>query len=329
MKSILNGLAMVGLGLGLLGGVAAANEINITLAHVAPTQSSYHEAALRFQDQLLELSGGTMHVDIVPGSALGNMGELWVQTRTSEIDLHLIDIAAVIAMQEARPFLVMWAPYLFHDQDHFHRFLESEVFAQMIGDLEESTGIVYLGFAGDRSPRVVTTRDKIVETPADVAGLKIRTPEHPFIIRAFEAWGAIPTPIPASEMFMALQTGVVDGQDNGLLDFVDPGFAEVNKVFAPIDYIRSGLGIFMSPGRWQSLDEEQRGWVLDAVRHTGEVGSAIHEDQTKAALQRLEELDVTVTQPDLDAFREAVSPMIESLDGQAWPEGLYGQISEL
>jgi TRAP-type transport system periplasmic protein len=308
---------------------ASAQDMTLTLAHVAPAESSYQEAAVRFREKLAELSGGAITVDIVPGSALGNMGELWVQTRSSEIDLHLIDVAAVIAMQEARSFLVLWAPYLFADQEHFHRFLASDIFESMTEALQRDTGIVYLGFVGDRSPRVVTTRDKPVVTPSDLAGLKIRTPEHPFIIRAFESWGAVPTPIPASELFMALQTGVVDGQDNGLLDFVGPGFAEVNKVFAPIDFIRSGLGLFMSPGRWDGLSEEQRGWVREAAAHAGAVGSDLYAQQVADAMARLEASGITVTEPDLEAFRQAVQPMIDDLDGKAWPEGLYQQISDL
>lgn len=311
------------------GGPLAAQDITMTLGHVAPPQTTYQDAAVRFQQNLSDLSGGTIGVDIVPGGALGGLGELWAQTRTNSLDLHLIDIGAIIAMKEARPFLVLFAPYLFDDQDHFRRYVESGVFNDMMRAAEEATGVVYLGYVGDRPPRVVTTNETAVVTPADLNGLKIRTPQHPFIISTFEGWGAAATPIGAAELLISLKTGVVDGQDNGVIDFVGAGYGEANKFFAPIDYIHSGIGIWMSPQRWASLSEEQQGWVKQAAAKAGADGKAIHDQMMTDAFGKLPELGVTVTQPDMEAFRASVVPMVTGMDGKAWPEGLYEAISGL
>ncbi|MEM9011235.1 MAG: TRAP transporter substrate-binding protein [Pseudomonadota bacterium] len=313
----------------LLGGAGQAQEISLTLGHVAPAQTTYQDAAVRFADHLAELSGGSMGVDIVPGAALGGLAELWVQTRTNALDLHLIDIGGIIAMQEARPFLVLWAPYLFRDQAHFHAYVESDILTEMMAEVEEATGVVYLGYAGDRPPRVVTTAQTPVTTPADLAGLKIRTPQHPFIIGAFEAWGAAPTPLGAAELLIALKTGVVDGQDNGVIDFVGAGYAEANSYFAPIDYIHSGIGVWMSPERWAAMSEEQQGWLREAAARAGADGRTLHTAQMEEAFAALDDIGVTVTEPDLDAFRAAVAPMVEGMDGNAWPEGLFERISGL
>ncbi len=308
---------------------AKAADVTLTLAHVAPPQTTYQDAAVRFADKLNELSGGTMAVDIVPGGALGGLAELWAQTRTSAIDLHLIDIGGVIAMKEARPFLVLFAPYLFRDQAHFHAYVESDVFGDMMRDMEEQTGIVYLGYVGDRPPRVVTTTDTPVKTPDDLKGLKIRTPQHPFIINTFKNWGAASTPIEASELLISLKTGVVDGQDNGVIDFIGAGYADVNKYFAPIDYIHSGIGVWMSPDKWTAMSEQQRAWLKQAAAHAGTAGRDVHVKQMQDAFAALEEKGVTVTEPDIDAFRTSVAPMVSGMDGKAWPEGLYETISGL
>jgi TRAP-type C4-dicarboxylate transport system substrate-binding protein len=308
---------------------AAAQDVTLRLGHVAPPQTTYQEAAERFAENLDELSGGTMAVDIVPGGALGTLGQLWVQTRAGALDLHLIDVGAMVAMQEARPFLVLWLPFLFEDQDHFRRYVASPTFERMMGEVEEATDLVWLGLAGDRPPRALTTADTPVVTPEDLAGLKIRTPEHPMIVGAFEGWGAAPTPLPASELFTALRTGLVDGQDNGVLDFVGAGYAEVQRQFMPLDYIHSGVGIWIGGPSWAGLDEAQRGWVREAAAMAGTQGAEVHDAAMEEAMASLEGLGVTVTEPDIDAFRAVADGMREGMEGDAWPEGLSAEIGGL
>lgn len=333
MTAMIRGWLRAGALAGALGAALAApapaQDVTLRLAHVAPPQSTYQEAAERFAANLDSLSGGAMAVDIVPGGALGDLGQLWVQTRTGALDLHLIDLGAMIAMQEARPFLVLWTPFLFEDQAHFRRFAASETLARMMGEVEAATGIVYLGLAGDRPPRALSTADTPVRTPADLAGLKIRTPENPMVVRAFEAWGAAPTPIKASDLFTALRTGLVDGQDNGLIDFLAAGYASAQGHYMPLDYIHSGVGIWMSPTSWASMSEEQRGWLREAARLAGEQGAAGHDAAMQAALSELPALGIEVTEPDVDSFRFARDEMVESMDGTDWPEGLAAEIGGL
>lgn len=308
---------------------ASAQDVTLRLGHVAPPQTTYQQAAERFAAALSDLSGGTMAVDIVPGGALGNLGQLWVQTRAGALDLHLIDVGGMVAMQEARPFLVLWLPFLFDDQEHFRRYADSETFARMMGEVEAATGVVWLGLAGDRPPRALTTADTPVATPDDLAGLKIRTAEHPMVVGAFEAWGAAPTPLPASELFTALRTGLVDGQDNGVLDFVGAGYAEAQRHYMPLDYIHSGIGIWMGGPTWARMSEEQRGWLREAVARAGEEGAALHDAEMAAAMESLPGLGVTVTEPDIDAFRPVADGMRERMEGDAWPEGLVDEIGGL
>ena len=322
-------LGAAALAAGLGAAPLLAQDVTLTLGHVAPPNTSYQSAAERFAAALDELSGGTMAVDIVPGAALGGLNELWAQLRTSALDLHLIDVGGIIAMQEGRPFLVTWAPFLFEDQDHFRRFAESDLFAEMMDGVEEATGIKYLGYVGDRPPRIVTTAETPVATPADLQGLTIRTPQHPFVIAAFEAWGASSSPIGAAELLIALRTGVVDGQDNGVIDFVGSGYAEANKHLTPLDYIHSGLGLWMSPDRWDAMSEEQRGWLTAAAERAGTEGRAVHEEEMAAAMDALDGLGVTVTEPDMQAFRDAIAPWIAGADGNAWEPGLYERIGGL
>ena len=308
---------------------ALAQDVTLRLAHVAPPQTTYQQAAERFKAALEDVSGGTMSVEIIPGGVLGDLGQLWVQTRTGALDLHMIDLAATIAMKEASPFLVLWTPFLFEDQEHFHRYVASDTFKEMMGDVEEKTGVRYMGYLGDRPPRALTTSNKAVKTPADLAGLKIRTPEHPMIIGAFKAWGANPTPIKASELFTALKTGLVDGQDNGVIDSVGAGYMDAQKYYMPLDYIHSGLGLWMSPQRFESLSEEQRGFVQQAAERAGEEGRKLHAEQMKEAMAKLAETDTEVVEPDRAAFEGAREGIVKNMEGKAWPEGLSEKIGSM
>ncbi len=307
----------------------AAQDITLRLAHVAPPQTTYQTAAERFAGNLAEMSAGTMAVDIIPGGTLGDLSQLWVQTRVGALDLHLIDLAAMIAMQEARPFLVLWTPFLFSDQDHFHRYVASDTFERMMGEVEDATGVVYLGYAGDRPPRALTTGATPVRTPEDLKGLKIRTPEHPMIIGAFNAWGAAPTPIKGSELFNALKTGLVDGQDNGSIDFVGAGYAEAQGYYMPLDYIHSGVGIWMSPQKWATMTPEQQGWLKAAAEKAGVEGRALHTAELAKAEEDMKALGVEIVQPDIDSFRFAKDGIVGNMEGTAWPEGLSGEIGGL
>jgi TRAP-type transport system periplasmic protein len=314
----------------VVGSLAAqAQELKLRLAHVAPPQTTYQDAAVRFADNLKTISGGKITVDIIPGGALGDLGQLWVQTRTGALDLHLIDISAIVAMREGRGFSVMWAPYLFSDQAHVHRFLASDMFKTMMANVEKETSVVYLGDVGDRPPRALTTGSKVVNTPTDLAGLKIRTPEHPVIVGTFKAWGAVPTPIKASELFVALKSGLVDGQDNGSIDFLGAGYGEIQKAYMPIDYIYSSMGVWMAGQKWQALTEEQRGWLKAAAAKASADGRKLHADAMKAALDKIAASGITVAKPDIAAFRKASESVITEFEGKMWPAGLYGQIRDI
>ena len=328
MKMIRAGLRALALG-GALAVPAGAQDTTLRLAHVAPPQGSYQDAAERFAEALDELSGGAMAVDIVPGGALGDLGQLWVQTRTGALDLHLIDLGALIAMREAQAFLVLWAPFLFEDQEHFRRYAASDTLDRMMGEVEGATGIVYLGLVGDRSPRALSTAGTPVRTPEDLAGLRIRTPEHPMVVQAFEAWGAAPTPIKASELFTALRTGLVDGQDNGVIDTLEAGYFEAQDHYTPLDYIHSGIGVWISPTAWASLSEERQGWLREAARRAGERGAEAHDSATADAMAALSGLGVEVTEPDIERFLPVRERMIEAMEGDAWPAGLAAEIEGL
>lgn len=306
---------------------ARAADVTLKLAHVAPPTSSFQTAAERFNKHLGELSGGKMVVDIVPGGALGSLPELWAQLRAGTLDMHLIDIGAVLAIKEARHFFIIFAPYLFRDQAHWRSFIASDTFAGMMGEAEDKIGFKFVSYVGDRSPRALSTKGKVVRTPADLKGMKIRTPLVPAITKTFEVWGANPTPIKASELYTALQTGLVDGQDNGIVDVVAAGYTEVQDYFSTIDYLHSGMGLWISGAKWASLTPEQQGWVMAAGKAADAEALAAYDKELADAFAAAKAKGVEIVEADRDAFRAASRPVVDGMDGKAWPAGLYDKIN--
>lgn len=308
---------------------ADAAEVELRLAHVAPPTSSFQVAAESYARHLKELSGGEMEMSIVPGGALGSAPELWAQLRAGALDMYLQDIGGILANQEARHFFIIFAPYLFKDQAHWQAFLQSEIFDGMMQKAEDAMGIRYLGYLKDRSPRALSTSKKAVKTPADIEGMKIRTPLVPAITETFKAWGANPTPVKASDLYSAMQTGLVDGQDNGITDVVAAGYTEVQDYFTPLDYLRSGIGIWMSDAAWNRLNPQQQQWALEAATRTFEEQKPLFEKEEAEALAAAQAKGMEIVQPDIAAFAAASAPVIQGLDGKAWPAGLYDQIHNM
>jgi TRAP-type transport system periplasmic protein len=320
------GAAVVAVGAFHASASLAQQAIVIKVAHVAPPVSSFQTAATQMNASLERLSNKTMRLEIVPGGALGNIPQLWAQTRAGSLDMHLADMAAITAMKEARSFSIVNMPFLFRDETHFDRFLASPVFTGMMNEFEQASTIKFAGFLGPRPPRALSTSKTAVKSIADMKGLKVRTPEIGPITEAFKAFGASPTPIKAAELYTALQTGLVDGQDNGIIDTVAAGYTEVQKFYSPIDYLHSGLGIWISQKRWTTLTKEQQGWLTQAIEETAKQGRADYKKQYDNAIAQAKAKGMEMVAVDKSGFEKIGAQLIDSKDGTDWPKGLAAQI---
>jgi tripartite ATP-independent transporter DctP family solute receptor len=305
---------------------AHAAETTLKLAHVAPPTSSYQVAAERMNAHLKTLSGGTMAIEIVPGGALGGMAQLWAQLRAGTLDMHLIDVGAVSVLKEARMMALVNMPFIFRDQAHWRSYLASPLFAEMMGEAEKAANIKYVGYLGDRPPRALTTQKTPVRSIADIKGLKIRTPAAPVYIDAFKAFGATPTPIQPAEMYAALQTGLVDGQENGIVDVVAAGYVDVQKYFMPLDYIQSGIGTWVSGKRWASLSPQQQGWMLEAAKQADAQSRAAYDKEMADAVAKAKAKGMQFVDIDRSGFEKAAAELIAAKDGKDWPAGLADKV---
>ena len=312
----------------LFAGSAQAVEFNLRLGHPVPVTSVHHSWAQRFTDNFTKLSGGAIQTEIIGGGVLGDPKEHMAQLRAGKLDLWLMDLTALMFAKESRQFAVLFAPFLFRDQEHYRKYLASEVFKSMIEEAEQKVGIKYLGTIGDRSPRALSTAKRPIKSPDEMKGLKMRVPGLPFVSDVWKTWGASPTPVRGADIYQALQTGMVDGDDNGIATLFERGLDEVLKYHTPINYVHSSLCIYMSGHTWTKLTEQQRSAAQKAVRMVDQEHKSYQEMMT-SYLDKARAKGITIVEPDMVKFRAPVKEIVTKFEDKFWPKGLYEKIQEV
>jgi tripartite ATP-independent transporter DctP family solute receptor len=304
---------------------SAAQQKVLKLAFVAPPPV-WGPVAECYAKEVAKISPN-LDVKIFGGGQLGDLRKNLAEIKTGRLDMILCGAAVPSLAKGGGDMNVLYAPYIFNSQNHMQTFFKSEFYKSMIGKVEKEAGFKYLGYAGDRAPRLITTSVKAVVKPEDMKGLKLRVPLLKPISVAMQAWGATPVPLSAAELYMALKQGVVDGQDNGFDAIYSAKFYEVQKFVSPIDYVRQGLIILISRSVWDGLDPEAQRALSDAMAPTEKWSNNDNEEMMAKAIKGAQEKGMVILKPDLNAFKKTAAEAItKELDGNMWPAGLYDKI---
>lgn len=314
---------------GLLTTAALAADLKLRFGHVAPTGSNYDVAAHGFASKVKAKSGGTIEIEVIGNGVLGAQPQLLAQLRTGALDFWTIDTSGISMAKEARNFQVMLMPYLFRDQEHFRKFIDSGVFAEMMAVVGKEVGVRHVGLLTDLTPRALSTSKAAVRTPADLRGVKVRVPEVPIFLAVWKEWGANPTPVKATDLFQALQSGMVEGQENGISVVVELSLTDVQKYFSTIDYSLSALSLYVSGQTWDKLDDKQRGWMVEAAKEVYAESRAAYPKYVDELFAKARAKGVTIVEPDHAAFRSVADRVALRYDGEMWTKGLFQRIREV
>lgn len=311
-------------------GAGTDEALTLKIGITAPTGSFQFDVLTTLDENLQEVSGDSMKLEIAAGGVLGNTASHYSQMAQGTLDLFCTGFDTASALKNGTDFQVVMVPFLFDDLDHYKKFLGSEVLTEMLDSVEEVNGLKFAGVVSDQAPRALTTTNTPVRTVADVKNLKIRCPESPSIVGVWTALGANPMIVSGGELFSALQSGQVDGQDNDLINSYTSSFSEVQKYFMPLDYIYSDLIIWMSQKTYDKLSEEQRGFYEEAVEKTYEqMSDKVWNELYADCEQAFQDEGVTIVEVDKTGFLEVASKYAEEQDGTMWKEGLYQKIRDL
>jgi len=279
----------------------------IKLAHGLDVSHPVHRAMVRMAEIVAEDSRGNVRIDIYPSEQLGSERECVELLQIGSIGMT--KVSASVAEAFIPSFKVLSLPYLFRDRDHLFAVLEAEVGQALLLDGQESRlrGLCYFD-AGSRS---FYTRDRRVDSPADLKGLKVRTQESATAMRMVRALGGSATPISWGELYTALQQGVVDGAENNPPSFYLSRHYEVCQFYSLDEHTSVPDVLLMSTRVWEDLDPRVRELVQDAALEAAEYQKVIWAEASDEALAAVAEAGVEIIRPDKTPFEEAVQPLIE------------------
>jgi TRAP-type transport system periplasmic protein len=306
----LNLIAAAALVGALLAGGAATAQQEITFGHVGEPGSLFDRSATEFANRANERLGDLARVRVYGSSQLGSDENMMQRLRLGTIDLSLPSTV----MSSAVPvFGLFEMPYLVQDREHMARIRDEIVMPQMAPQAE-AAGYRILA-VWENGFRHITNNLRPIQTPQDLAGIKLRVPGGEWRVRMFETYGANPSPMAFSEVFVALQTGVMDGQENPYAQIYPARFYEVQRylsntrhVYTPA-YVVAGASWGRMAPEVQQILQETAVEMQDVVY---EIAAALEEE----LLQALTEAGMEVNESDSDAFVEASAPVYEAFGRQ-------------
>lgn len=311
LPSVLKGLASLGLLSAALavGTAQAATNINLSYNGAPdPDKNAVHVFATNLKELVEEKTGGELQLNLYPNSMLGEEEDRMEQTMSTP-NLNVASFAGVSPLVEE--IFVSAIPFLFDDFEAARTFFdEGEYWREIENALRERAGIEMLAVVEEGGFLAFTNNEKPITHPDDFKGLRFRAMD-PSQVALYESFGASGTPIPWTEVYMALRTGVADGQMNPPMYIALASLYEVQDYLTLANIQYSNQFLVGNADMIESWDEATRTAFLEAVSEANHNAREHNEAQVEARIAFLEEQGMQVIQPseeDLAAFRDVGQP---------------------
>lgn len=280
---------------------AVAQDITLKASHNANAQEPYGTGMRKMDELLRELSGGKAAIQVFDNATLGDEMESIQGTQIGTVDI------AVTANETLANFVpdlsVFSLPFLFTDAEQMDRALQDAEVIAATQELLNAQGFHLITFFSAGTRHVMTK--KPVEQMSDLHGLKIRTMQNPAHVDTFKAFGANPTPLAYTELYGALETGVVDGAEAANTNFYAQKFYEVAPDWAMIGWLELVAPVVMGEAAYQALPDDVKAALDEAGAEAGVFQRAAYRESDAAREADIEAAGVTISRPDVQPFREA------------------------
>ncbi|MCO4780091.1 MAG: TRAP transporter substrate-binding protein [Flavobacteriaceae bacterium] len=277
----------------------------IKLAHGLDTNHSVHKAMV-FMNELLEKeSNGKMSIEIYANQQLGSERECLELLQIGSLDMTKVSTGV---MENFAPKMrIFGLPYLFRNREHQFNVLDGVVGKELLEN-GKNFWLKGMGYY-DAGSRSFYTKDKPVENPSDLEGLKIRVMESVTAINMVKKFGGSPTPISWGELYTSLQQGVVDGAENNPPSFYLSRHYEVCKFYSLDEHTALPDVLLISTHTWEKLSEQERVWLQKSVDESIKYQRKLWADAEETALLEVEKAGVTILRPDKSSFIEKVNSL--------------------
>ena len=261
LRSIVVGLMALALGWAVPAGTALAGEkivIKFPTVHGDP-KSLFNQGGSKIGEELAKKFSDRVAFQLYPASQLGNEREILEGLRIGTIEMTTSGVAGI-----ADPlFNIFDLPFLFRDRNHVYSVLDGAIGKEIL-EKNKDPQLVALGYF-ENGWRHITNNKRAINSPADLRGLKQRVVEHKVYLATMKALGANAIPIPYGELYTSLKTGVVDGQDNPLVNIYTAKFFEVQKYLTLSGHVYSNNVVFASRKWWDKLPADIQAGIREAV----------------------------------------------------------------
>ncbi|QJR14804.1 sialic acid TRAP transporter substrate-binding protein SiaP [Usitatibacter palustris] len=303
----------------------AMAQTKLKWAHVYETSEPYHTAAVWAAGEIAKRTNNRYAVEVFPASSLGKETDINQGLTLGTVDI--IYTGQLFAGRTHGPLAIGGAPFMFRDFDHWKAYSTSPLFTELSdGYFQKSSGnkVVAITYYGERH----VTSNKAINKPDDMKALKIRVPDAPLYTMFPRAVGANPTPIAFAEVYLALQNGTVDAQENPLPTIDAKKFYEVQKFIVLTGHITDALLTIVGGPTWAKLSADDKKTFEAVLREAAAKATA----EIVAIEQKLgaefEKRGKTVVKVDRKPFREAVMKLHNGPDA-TWTKDVYDKLQAI
>jgi tripartite ATP-independent transporter DctP family solute receptor len=304
----------------------ATAQTKLKWAHVYETGEPYHTEALWAAGEIKKRTNGKYEIEVFPASQLGNENQINEGLGLGTVDIIYTGINFAAATY--KPLGITGAPFILRDFDHWKAYRDSKLFTELAKGYDDKTKhkIVALTYYGQRH----VTANKLIMKPEDMKGMKLRVPPAPLFLMFTKSVGANATPIAFAEVYLALQQGTVDGQENPLPTIMAKKFYEVQSHIILTGHITESLVTVVGNHVWTKLTPDEQKIFQDVLKEAASHATDSIAASEKTLAGEFKKLGKTVVEPDREAFRQAAIPLHNDASaGAGWSQAQYDELQAL
>lgn len=304
----------------------SGEKITIRIGHSDTTANLIHISLEHFADAVKERTNGQVEVQIFAAEQLGSNAEM-----IEMVEMGSLDAMMLPSGQQANycpKFKALSLPFLFSDYEHVYKVLDGEIGQELLDGLSDHN-MIQLAY-WENGLRQFTNNKRAINAPEDMNGLKFRTPEDAMTVAIFAAYGASASPFAFSELYLALQQGTFDGQENPVANIHANNFQNVQKYLTMVNYQYQPKDMIFSLTTWNKLPADIQQVLLDAAKEFGAEHRQAIVDSEATMLAELEAAGMEIGYPDTAPFIEQAQSVYQSFYADNdWAEDLVARINAL
>lgn len=302
--------------------------VTLTVTLTAVSTDTHAQAMQEFKKTVEELSGGNITVEVYTDAQLFSQEEEVAAVVMGDADMTLTSASWLTT---GSPWVSMFtAGYLFNSYDHMTATLNGEVGQEVFQKISDEQGLLPLGAWYLGSREISLSEDRAIKTPEDLNGVNLRMPNSEAWLFLGEALGANPTPMSFSELYLALQTGAVDGQDNPLGSVESAKFYEVQKSITLTHHLVDSVWPAINTEKWNSLTDAQKDIILQGVEAGRDFCDSTNLQKEEELISFFEEQGLSIYEADIPAFQEHVLNYYLNDEISAdWDKEMYDKVAAI